>query len=222
MFGDDSKLRLRRQTGSILPQHYNQDPSGQTNASTNTNTYTYSNFSCTSSASYNGNTNTANAKGGGKRRVRRSGHQKRRCERYTRLCLSALCAAVIWTSLSILLLPFSWTQVDYHHQVQKAATHLLQVVEDNRHNYQTSIRGKHNQHRQIVCSDGTIGFENDDYCDCLTDGRDESQTSACSFLTVQQPTFVCKQGGATIYASRVHDGIPDCPDGSDEQPPSSP
>jgi hypothetical protein len=220
MFGDDSKLRLRRHIsgtgGSVLPQHYNQDQS-QTNNATSSNTIT-TKFSC--SSSYGPTTTTTTNEKGKQRRFRHSSRQKRTCERYARFFLSALCAAIVWTSLSIMLLPFSWTQVDYHHQVQKAATHLLQVVESNRHNYQTSIRGKHQHARQIVCSDGTIGFENDDYCDCLTDGRDETQTSACSFLTVQQPTFVCQQGGATIYASRVHDGIPDCPDGSDEQPPS--
>jgi hypothetical protein len=83
------------------------------------------------------------------------------------------------------------------------------------------------------CPDGKMGYLNDDYCDCM-DGSDEPNTSACSNRLVQRPTFPCKSngvGGAAaaannattsaatpllIFASRVGDGIRDCPDGSDE------
>jgi hypothetical protein len=34
---------------------------------------------------------------------------------------------------------------------------------------------------------------------------------------VQRKIFQCANGSATIFASRVHDGIKDCADGSDEK-----
>ena len=46
---------------------------------------------------------------------------------------------------------------------------------------------------------------------------DEPLTSACSHLNVQNPIFLCKSDPSIrLFSSRVHDGIPDCPDGSDE------
>jgi len=63
-----------------------------------------------------------------------------------------------------------------------------------------------------MCSNGVL---NDDYCDC-PDGSDEPNTSACSHVLVQQPTFHCRDGSLVLFASRVNDGIPDCPDASDE------
>lgn len=68
---------------------------------------------------------------------------------------------------------------------------------------------------RVICPNGAIGYLNDDYCDCL-DGSDEPRTSACSYLTVQRPTFHCADGTAVLFASRVNDGIRDCLDGSDE------
>eukprot|EP00558_Chaetoceros_sp_UNC1202_P003471 CAMPEP_0197249114 /NCGR_PEP_ID=MMETSP1429-20130617/45087_1 /TAXON_ID=49237 /ORGANISM="Chaetoceros sp., Strain UNC1202" /LENGTH=100 /DNA_ID=CAMNT_0042710547 /DNA_START=1 /DNA_END=303 /DNA_ORIENTATION=- len=68
----------------------------------------------------------------------------------------------------------------------------------------------------ITCSDGSIGVVNDDYCDCLN-GEDELDTSACSNVLVQTTSFKCDDGTGLIFASRVHDGVHDCPDGSDER-----
>jgi Glucosidase II beta subunit-like len=69
---------------------------------------------------------------------------------------------------------------------------------------------------RMTCADGTnIGFLDDDYCDC-PDGQDELHTAACAHLLVQQARFACRDGSLHIYTSRVHDGVPDCPDGSDE------
>jgi hypothetical protein len=70
----------------------------------------------------------------------------------------------------------------------------------------------------IVCPDGTTGFKNDDYCDCLTDGRDEPNTAACSRWLVHTLSFPCGDANrTTVYASRVNDGVIDCPNGSDER-----
>jgi hypothetical protein len=72
------------------------------------------------------------------------------------------------------------------------------------------------ERQMISCPDGSKGVLNDNYCDCA-DGRDEPGTAACSHLTVQRETFACADGSRKIYASRVRDGVTDCPDGSDER-----
>jgi hypothetical protein len=65
---------------------------------------------------------------------------------------------------------------------------------------------------------------NDDYCDDMMFGKDETGTSACAGLSKQPTFFVCK---GSIYlkqrvpSSRVGDGVCDCCDGSDEAPSSS-
>lgn len=68
---------------------------------------------------------------------------------------------------------------------------------------------------KVRCPDGAEGILNDDYCDCA-DGSDESTTSACSHITVQNSMFHCLDKTGTIYTSRVRDGVKDCIDGSDE------
>lgn len=157
---------------------------------------------------------SAMIKGRRKRRRRRE-FLKQQCK----ICLKGLAAATFSITLSLLLLPFSWIQVDYHHQVQHEIQYLVQVIKDTRSNSRTWVRGIHSKTppRQIVCSDGlTLAIENDNYCDC-PDGRDELLTEACSHLLVDQKVFVCQDKSQTkIYTSRVNDGVIDCPDGSDE------
>lgn len=80
--------------------------------------------------------------------------------------------------------------------------------------------------KTIICSDGTTGYQNDNYCDCLDNGVDEPQTSACSSILVQYKALTCQSatkldsGGLPllidIYPSRINDGIKDCLDGRDE------
>jgi hypothetical protein len=137
---------------------------------------------------------------------------------YCRLCASGLAATLVSATLSLTLLPFSWVQVDYHHQVQHEFEYVFQVLADNRRNYNTILRGIHRHEKQVKCPSGGIGFENDDYCDCVDDnGVDESKTSACSRQTVGKKVFQClKHKDVWVFASRVKDGIKDCPDGSDE------
>ena len=64
------------------------------------------------------------------------------------------------------------------------------------------------------------GYLNDNYCDCLDTGADEPDTDACAHVTVGKPTFSCHNNNnnttMVIFASRVRDGVPDCPNGSDE------
>ncbi|KAM3572477.1 hypothetical protein VYU27_005506 [Nannochloropsis oceanica] len=62
---------------------------------------------------------------------------------------------------------------------------------------------------------------NDDYCDDLVSGCDETETSACSFIK-RTPTFQCNASVTgephLLPASRVGDTVCDCCDGSDEAP----
>ena len=243
MFGDDSKLRLRKSHAGLLSvaasassnaksfdceeglgtsdHHHNQRhhhhsniPSSSSHSASHNNALTLP--SMMDSSAPLPPPSLGHIKGRRKRRRRRMIVLK-----YCKLCLSGLVATVISVTLSLALLPFSWVQVDYHHQVQHEFEYVYQVLADNRRNSNTWIRGIHNNNKhepQVTCSSGGgIGFLNDHYCDCLGDGSDEPNTSACSHVTVGQKTFQCpNHSDVWIFASRVDDGIPDCPDGSDE------
>jgi hypothetical protein len=147
--------------------------------------------------------------------------KRRACKSLTKTCLAGASAALVWGTLSVLFMPSTtWLQVDYKHQVQKAATRIFQkVIRHQQHNsggLVTNLRPI-TPYESMYCPDGSMGWINDNYCDCL-DGSDEPQTSACSYRLVHHKTFVCHDDSShLIYASRVGDGVWDCKDGSDEK-----
>ena len=334
---DDSKLRLRRTTTAGTCEEGTAGIGQLTRTTNNSNCNHGNNFERTRSfdrlnspalshslpppSSYN----TRRIKGRVKRRRRNA-----LVGRWCKLCMGGLAASIISATLSMTFLPFSWTQVDYHHQLQQEVQYVYQKLHDNRQNYHSVVDNfypngmspMHNHHHHIdidssnnnnnnnnndsnknknnnsnaadnsesgpvnqkrnlrkpnndnnnnnnnnnntpkppptqsskggnpvngavsvsqpeqpeivTCGDGTVGFKNDDYCDCPRDGSDEPDTAACSSALVQKKRFVCgrrgndSRGGIAvaasahneepkwIYASRVNDGIVDCPDGSDE------
>ena len=239
-------------------------------------------------------------KGGGsgtpteKHHQQRSKRNKRRfsIRKAMGTCLTGVGATLVWLTLSVICLPTAWFQVDYHHQVQNAATQIYQQIhrrgrvrggaggankkrikidtaDDNknyngsgnrigrdgdsdnsgRQEFGDSLSDQHvgpkipqleqqDQQQQmqnlpfepqlqpdqeeddmmepITCPDGTTGFINDNYCDCIDDGSDETTTSACSHVLVHRPVFKCDDGETIIFASRIKDGVADCHDGTDE------
>ena len=66
------------------------------------------------------------------------------------------------------------------------------------------------------------GVVSDDYCDCTANGVDEVMTAACSYYTAGMASFDCGNGSVVIFASRVNDGVVDCPNESDERRPPLP
>mmetsp|Transcript_5550 Transcript_5550/g.13208 ORF Transcript_5550/g.13208 Transcript_5550/m.13208 type:complete len:277 (-) Transcript_5550:469-1299(-) len=258
---DDSKLRLRKMSQKLAPLNIEEGTAGISRPK---------NFERSRSfeGRFEGRNSMMVSPSRGSRIKRRVKRRRRRALvwRWCKLCMGGLAAAIVSATLSITLLPFSWTQVDYHHQLQNEFEHVFQKLVENRQNYHSVIDNYHPDgrsfHRKnsnkskkinnadekviqrnlrrpetppstpslprkpeiIKCSDGSVGFKNDDYCDCPLDGLDEPDTSACSNVLTQKKKFVCGRRGKEdpdsqpkwIYASRVNDGIIDCPDGSDE------
>jgi Glucosidase II beta subunit-like len=110
------------------------------------------------------------------------------------------------------------------------------VASQQRRKRRSSASSYHQQETFQCVADGTItGYLNDDFCDC-PDGSDEPLTSACSHVLVGIPIFSCTQSSSLrqvrtrdrmksgesdratfVFASRVLDGVRDCPDGIDER-----
>lgn len=156
---------------------------------------------------------TSSSHGGGRRRRSR----KRSWRQAAKLSLACLSVSIL-TGVSVWR--FAWTP--FHREKVALSPHasFLHGIRENlaRKQWAKHRRKKHRESRMFkafTCPDGSKGFLNDNYCDCL-DGSDETNTSACSNVRVQLETFKCKDGSGMIYASRVEDGIKDCPDGSDE------
>lgn len=72
-----------------------------------------------------------------------------------------------------------------------------------------------------IVSNDNSDITNDNFCDNLVDGRDETATSACSHIQSTLNVFTCIDSSGlfnkTIPTSRVNDGVCDCCDGSDEK-----
>jgi len=118
------------------------------------------------------------------------------------------------------------TNAQKHERQQNVQGHIRdeRIAADENHAELPLIRKKinskvlHDASKNVFkCRDGSgVAVLNDNYCDC-TDGSDEPATSACSHLLVQIAVFECADGKKRIFASRVGDGVRDCPDGSDER-----
>ena len=146
----------------------------------------------------------------GRRRRKRSGRQ------------SSLARSVLVGSSIALLGIFGflriWTfSTGESEQLHPSLVERMRKYRGNRWRSKNASKQKNQTRKRFQCADGTIGYLNDDYCDC-SDGRDEVGTAACSHVLVQQEVFQCRDGSVAIFASHVGDGINDCPDGSDEVP----
>jgi hypothetical protein len=117
-----------------------------------------------------------------------------------------------------------------------SASQALVLESQQRRKRRSSASSYHQQETFQCVADGTItGYLNDDFCDC-PDGSDEPLTSACSHVLVGIPIFSCTQSSSLrqvrtrdrmksdesdratfVFASRVLDGVRDCPDGIDEK-----
>jgi hypothetical protein len=145
--------------------------------------------------------------------------RRRRPRSYTRLGIACLGFLLV-----VLLLVWDpvWLPTPQHPAVHRARAYTKKKVSSVLDKVQRQQHRRHSSsnasYERITCADGsgTTGYLNDDYCDCA-DGSDEQTTAACAHVLLAVPHFVC-HNNATIkmYASRVRDGVRDCPDGSDE------
>lgn len=166
------------------------------------------------------------------RRKKKTRRQRRR------VSLAALCCLVVVGSLVVLLL-FGESVPTSHPVLHRARNftkhHVNRIIHKVKQQQQQQQRdagvaataaSSKPTFPTITCGDGiTIGYLNDNYCDCRDNGADEPLTDACADVTVAKLTFTCHNHHnddddhaepLRIFASRVHDGIWDCPDGSDE------
>jgi Glucosidase II beta subunit-like len=107
-----------------------------------------------------------------------------------------------------------------HYSARRMIMKLFDVSHTNHTQFKKLDKRRRQDYEPFICTGDatTIGFRNDDYCDC-PDGSDEPDTAACAGRPlVQVRSFVCAgDSGERIYPSRVRDGVQDCPDGSDEK-----
>jgi Glucosidase II beta subunit-like len=131
----------------------------------------------------------------------------------------------LWNGRSFIgVLPDKLT-ADGHYSARRIIMKLFDFSHTNHTQFKKLDKRRRQDYEPFICTGAaaaaaatTIGFRNDDYCDC-PDGSDEPDTAACAGRPlVQVRTFVCADNsGERIYPSRVRDGVQDCPDGSDEK-----
>ena len=152
------------------------------------------------------------------RRKRRQGRQ--RCRRVS-IMAALMCCAVVMSLVVLLLFGESSSSISAssHPLLHKARSFTKHQVAKIIDKVKKIPKGQRPNFPVVTCSDGkTKEFLNDNYCDCL-DGSDEPDTAACAAVTVGQATFAChidNDNDYYIFASRVHDGVRDCPNGRDE------
>jgi hypothetical protein len=152
---------------------------------------------------------------------RRPRSRKRSWQQTTKLFL--VCLSII-SLATVGIWHFAWAPFEENVSPHRSFIHRIREKALVRQWATTKARKRSHHSNKVyvekTCPDGSKGFIDDNYCDC-SDGSDEPNTSACSNILVQKESFLCKNGTGVIYASRVKDGIVDCPDGSDEIQPLS-
>ena len=157
----------------------------------------------TTATTANGDINLFNSQTYTRRRRRRKSTPQSEMAMKSAACGLVACLMSLILIVSVVVTPFPESSIRSH-----AHQFLSKLTTTKRETRDWSI---------ITCADGkTVGWLNDNYCDCWDDGRDEPDTAACSNILVAQLSFRCRDSGRMIHASRVHDGVYDCSDRSDE------